>query len=151
MKKTSWLFALAVLLSGCTTVNIPSYIKDDHPQTQVIYANFDDTLEAVKQVLNAKGWTVVDETDPTVYEHSSIRDEGGRDLLLFTDIKEHPYILGTRYHRANVFLRSTSQPKQTEMELRFVTINSMTFMKTKNYKHPRAAAQIFEAVNNALK
>lgn len=150
-KKIIWMCLLAFMLSGCTTVNIPSYIKDDHPYTHLVYANFDEALETVKQVLNDKGWTVIDETDPTVYEHSAIKGEGGREILLFTDIKEYPYFLGTRYRRANVFLRSTSQPNQTEMELRFVTINSMTVAKTRKYKHSRAAAHIFEAVDNVLK
>ncbi len=142
---------LLLLVSGCATVNIPSYIKDNHPHTHLIYADFDGAVTAVKQALRDLGWTVIDESDPRVYEHSAVQQQGGRELLLFTDIRETPFVVGTKYRRINVYLRSTSRPKQTEMELRYITISSFAFTKNRKYKHPQAAAKIFEAVDNKLK
>lgn len=142
---------LAVLLfTGCATVNIPGYIKDDHPHTHLIYADFDTAVAAVKLALNDMGWEVVEETDPTVYEHSAVQEEGGREILLFTDIKENRFVVGTKYRRINVYLRSTSKPKETEMELRYIAIRSVAFMKSRKYKHPKAAARIFKAVDDNL-
>ena len=138
-------------LAGCSTVNIPGYIKDKQPYTHLVYADFDTAVAAVRQALYDTGWEVVDESDPTVYEHSSVQDEGGREVLMFTDIKERSFFVGTKYRRANVYLRSTSRPNETEMELRYITIRSFAYTKSRKYKHPQAAARIFEAVDNNLK
>lgn len=138
-------------LIGCTTVNIPNYIKDDHPYTHLVYADFNAAIEATTQALADSGWVVIDQSDPTVFEHSSIQHEGGRETLLFTDIKERSFFLGTRYSRINVYLRSTSQPNETELELRFIAISSLTFAEMKKYKNPRAAAKIIEDIEKHLK
>lgn len=142
--------AVVVFLVGCGTVNVPNYIKDTHPHTHLIYGNFDQALSAVTQSLNKHGWAVVEQKDPTVYEHSPVQDEGGREILLFSDIKQVSSVMGTKYQRINIYLRSTSRPKETEMELRFISIGSYAGAKTKKYKHPDKAQMIFASVDQFL-
>lgn len=151
MKRIIQLGLFLVCLSGCATVSIPNYIKDDHPYTRTVYADFDQARAAAGKALQDSGWVVVDATDPTVFEHSSIQDEGGREILLFSDIKELPFILGTRYSRVNVYLRSTSRPKETEIEVRVLTIKSLTFMELRKHKQPRVADKIFADIEKHLK
>ncbi|MGE0269096.1 MAG: hypothetical protein AB7S78_11655 [Candidatus Omnitrophota bacterium] len=138
-------------LLGCSTVNVPKYIKDENPYKQVLYANFEKTLEATTKALNEAGWEIVSMSDPNVFEHSAIKDPNGKQLLLFSDIKDLPLFLGTRFARVNIYLRSTSQPNETEVEIRYLTVNSIAFAEFKNYKHPIASERIFTVIKNYIK
>lgn len=151
MKKS--IIALLVIgcLSGCTSVDVPKYIKDEHPYKQVIYASFEKTLEATTEALADAGWKIVSKSDPNVFEHSAVKDPNGQQVLLFTDIKDIPLFLGTRFARINVYLRSTGRPNETEVELRYLTVNSVALGSFKNYKHPVATDRIFNDINKYVK
>jgi len=151
MPKKILLILVSLCLFGCSTVNIPKYIKDEKPYKQIVYANFEETLEAATKALSDAGWEIISKSDPNVFEHSASKDPNGQHLLLFTDVKELPLFLGTRYARINTYLRSTSRANETEVEIRYLTVNSVAFASFKNYKHPVAIERIFNDIKNYLK
>ncbi len=150
MKKALGLIVV-IMLCGCSTVNIPKYIPDTRPHKQTMYASFDQTLQATKSALQGGGWEIVDTTDPNVYEHSTILTEDGQEILIFTGVKAIPMFLGTRYARVNIYLRTLAQPNSTEVEVRYLTVNSIGFKTFNNFKHPLAAKNILNDIEKNLR
>ena len=111
-------FLSLILLAGCTTIQIPTYIKADHPYTRKMYGDFDHIVVVVKRVLERNGWKIASETHPSVYERSTDEDkETPKDLVIFTDVKQHTRILYSSYSHLNVFCHAN--PEGAEVEIRY--------------------------------
>ena len=80
MKKRLICFISVFCILGCSTINIPKYIKDEKPYKKVVYADFETALQATKEALNLSGWEVVSSSDPKVFEHSSLVDPNGKEI-----------------------------------------------------------------------
>jgi len=108
---------LMLLLSGCTTAQIPGYIsRNDHPYVRKIYGNFDKVVSSVDYVLKKQGWAITDEVDPAIYERDDQYDNNGyQNLLIMTDVRKHFLQLGST--RLNVFIHSIANI--TDVEIRF--------------------------------
>ncbi|MBP9853462.1 MAG: hypothetical protein KBD53_01185 [Candidatus Omnitrophica bacterium] len=151
MNKKLLILLFVGCLTGCSTVTIPKYIKDENPYKQVINADYEKTLDATYQALKDSGWEIISKSDPNVFEHSSRTDPNSKQIVLFSDIQDLPFFLGTRFARVNIYLRSTDQPNQTEVEMRYLTVNSLTFGAFKNYKHPLATERLFNNIKDHVK
>lgn len=141
---------LAVFLSGCATVVIPQYIKDDNPYKHKIYASFDEVSSAAKEVLDKTGWVVMSTTDPSVFERSKgVEGEDFRQVLLITDIRQTPLFIGSRYARLNLFIRS-SEANVTEIEVRYITVSSMFFKSFYKYRNNAEVERIIKNIEKTL-
>jgi len=147
---TSILIFLLAVLTGCTTVSIPSYLHDKNPYKKTFYSAYDQVLNATKMVLEDKGWVISGTSDPSVYERNKvIGDFKGQSTLIFTDVRQMGLFFGSRYARVNVYV--TENPNNaTEVEVRYLTVNSMTVKTFENYKHDASVKNIFNAIEKRL-
>jgi hypothetical protein len=122
------------LFAGCTTVQIPTYIKADHPYTRKMYGDFEHIVSVAKRVLTHNGWKISSEEHPSIYERSVDEDkETAKDVVLLTEIKQHTRILYSSYSHLNVFLHAT--PEGAEVEVRYGKVMPLLihqFSKTRN-------------------
>lgn len=146
MKKIFLICLLSVF--GCATATIPLYLPNKKPYVKRFYATYDDTLAAVNETLKDLGWTVEKTTDPTVYEQPREEVYEGGQMLLLTAIRETRLVVGTRYARMNIYLRS--QKTLSEVEIRYLTVNSMTFRSFKDYTNDSEVKRIFGHLEEIL-
>ena len=143
------IFCLA-LLSGCSTVEIPKYIKDVNPYDQTFYASFQNTLDATTKALEHYGWEIIETAEPSMFEHSKAVDSPTtKQILLFSQVRQTGLFLGSRYQRLNVILRSV-QDGRTDAELRYVTVSSIPFKSFTKYKKDAVAKRILDRIEYNL-
>lgn len=154
MSKVYRFISLCVLcfsVAACSSIQLPSYIKDQHPYSYKIYAPYGETLTATRDALAEQGWQIQSVSDPTIFEHNKATyDPTVKQVLLITKIKNLPLFLGTRYARMNVYLTSSGD-KATDLEIRYLTVNSILFGSFNNYKHPIAVENLHENIQQRLK
>ncbi len=139
-----------LILSGCSTVNIPSYIQDKHPYEKKFYASFDKVLKATKETLQDFGWKIVEEADPSAFEVAKKSDNPqSQHVLLFTGIRQTSLFLGSRYARLNIYVEAINDTT-TGLDLRYVTVNSIPFKSFTSYQNNRAVERIFAHIEKKL-
>lgn len=146
MRKFFWILCLTILY-GCTTAKIPQYLADKNPYKKQFYASFEETLKAAQTTLQELGWRIAAEGDPAVYEEGSPRES--KQIILFTEVRQTAMFLGSRYARMNVILRAKSEG--TEIEIRYLTVNSLPFKNFESFKNERTVHRIFERIDQLLK
>jgi len=141
---------LLLALVGCTSITIPNYIPDKHTNLQTFYASFDQVYAATIKALNGSGWTVESETDPAIFERErEIPDSSRQQTLIFTDIRQLSFFVGSRYAKLNVFLQVTAD-KATEVEIRYLRVTSLPFKTLNNYKNDRLTNRLFKRIEKEL-
>ena len=151
MKKFFFSIFLFLLVIGCSSTNIPNYVKDKHPYKKVFYADFDKAVNATKETVEELGWIVTKSTDPGVYEQSrSTESEDARQVLLFTEVRQTALFLGSRFAKMNIFLRSISK-NETEIEIRYLTVTSVTFKDVYSYRKDSFVNKVFKLIDEKLK
>jgi len=138
------------IFTGCTSITVPEYIQDKNPYKHKFYASFDNVLEASVQVLEESGWKVAKESDPAVFERSQSGIDSNQSILLFSKVRQNALFLGTRYARINVYLRSSENQDITEVEIRYITINSTLLKTFENYNHDHAVSRLFSKIEGRL-
>lgn len=147
MKKLSVILAI-VFLAGCATTNMPSYLQPKKPYIKRYYADYAKTLPSVKDVLTELGWTLEESTDPGVYEHTRFNDLDENQLLLVTTVRPTPMLVGTRYARMNVYLRSKKDV--SEVEVRYLTTTSTALNNFSTYNNDSAVKRFFMRLDEVL-
>jgi len=88
--------------------------------------------------------------DPAIFERErESQDSSRQQTLIFTDIHQFPFFVGSRYTRLNVFLLITAD-KATEVEIRYVKVTSIPFKTFTNFKNDRLTARIFKRIEKNL-
>ncbi len=146
MRKIFWIVCL-VFLYGCATARIPQYLADRNSYKKHFYASFDDALQASRTALHDLGWEITSEGDPAVYEEGDPRE--ARQIILFTEVRQTAMFLGSRYARINIILRTKSEG--TEIEIRYLTINSIPFKNIESFRNESAVQRVFERIDELLK
>jgi len=151
LKKKFVIFLLLFALVGCTSIIIPNYIQDKNPYKKIFYASYDDSLKATLQTMEDLGWIVIETADPSVYErYRETVQEYAQQILIFTDLRQISLFVGSRYAKLNVYLR-TAPDDATEVEIRYLTINS-TFLKSfYDYRSDAAVQRIYDHIEKLLK
>lgn len=151
--KTKILFGilLGIALAGCASVTIPNYIREEHPYRKTFYASFDDVLNATVQAMEEMGWQIAKKTDPAIFERNKSTDNPQiKQILLFTDVRQTAFILGTRYARMNIYLQSATE-SATDVELRYLKVTSVSLKNFQNYRNDRFAEKVFARIAAILK
>ena len=146
-----FLFLLLILcFSGCMSVNMPHYIQDKNPYKKTFYSNFNDVLKTTLETLKELGWVLSKKVDPTVFERTTETNESQTNqILLFTEIRQTSLFIASRYARINVYLRSGTE-NTTEVEIRYLTVNSFPFKNFYNYRNDHAIEQIWKLIKKKL-
>ncbi|MCB9757276.1 MAG: hypothetical protein H6753_02485 [Candidatus Omnitrophica bacterium] len=147
MKSLFFVFAV-VLLAGCATTNMPSYLQPKKPYLTRYYSNYEKSLGAVKQTLTELGWILEETTDPGVYEHTRFNDLDEDQVLLVTAVRPTPMLIGTRYARMNIYLRSKKD--LSEVEVRYLTTTSTALNNFSTYNNDSAVKRFFERLSEVL-
>lgn len=146
MKKN--LFICFLFLFGCATATIPFYLPNKKPYVKRFFANYETTLATVNQTLKDLGWKVEKAIDPAVYEQMRTSDLDEKQILLLTEIRETRLVVGTRYARMNIYLRSKKEI--SEVEIRYLTISSTTLKTIKDYSNDSEVRRLFEHLEEIL-
>ncbi len=139
---------LAFVLTGCSTVYVPNYLKDEQPYKKRFFVEYNKTYEATVNALIDLGWKIEGTADPKVYERNPADDLNGEQILIFTKVRMTPLFLGTRYGRLNAFIRSNE--KVSEVEIRYLTINALPFRNIREFKNDSAANRILGRIEEEL-
>ena len=139
------------VLFGCASIAVPNYIKDKNPYSKKFYGQYKDILKIASDSIEELGWKISSTSDPLIFENSIVSpDNSAEHILIFAETKQDPWILGTTYKKLNVYVRAGGNDK-TEVELRYIRINSTFFMKFYGYKADRLAKKIFDKIEEKLK
>ncbi len=142
---------LLLTFSGCASVSIPNYIHDKHPKLQTFYVSFDLVHAATLKALDDLGWTVENESDPALFERGrESKDSNRQQTLIFTNIRQFLFFVGSKYDRLNVLLHVTAE-KATEVEIRYLKVTSLPFKTFNNYKNDRLVKRLFKCIEENLK
>ena len=147
MKKAYWALTF-IFFMGCTTATIPSYLPDNQPYTMRFYADYERTLETISQSLKDLGWKIEKTTNPIIYEQNLIETVNQQQALIITEVRQTPMVVGTRYARLNVFLRS--QENVSDVEIRYLTITSLPLKSIRSYENKGAVERIFGHIKESL-
>ena len=148
MRKVLYVFLL-LMFTGCASIIIPNYIQDKNPYKRTFYADFNKVREVTVKTFDDLGWTIEKESEPALFEREREPEDGSKQTLLFTEIREVSFFLGSRYTRLNTYLRETTD-NETEVEIRYLTVTSVLFKSFYGYKSDRAVDRIFEDIESRL-
>ncbi|HOW36028.1 MAG TPA: hypothetical protein PL155_06420 [Candidatus Omnitrophota bacterium] len=149
MKKMG-LILLVVFLSGCVTVKIPKYLQENFPYKKKFYARYEETLTATQQALKDLGWTVSEVANPTAFERQAeTKDTPAQEVLIFTEVRQTPLILSSRYMSLNVYVRAAGD--STDVEIRYISVMPILFKSVKNYKNDPVVDKVFDRISELLK
>jgi len=142
---------LIFLLAGCVSLAqqgmIPGYIsRVDHPYDRKIYAGFEKVDSSTMFVLKRKGWTIINEVDPSIYERDDRYDNNGyQNLLIMTSVKKH-FLSLTSMH-LNVFIHSIGNTCNVEIRYEAKTQLIKQFISVRN---DRVVEDILDAIGQEV-
>ncbi|MDE2028014.1 MAG: hypothetical protein KGK03_05295 [Candidatus Omnitrophica bacterium] len=121
-------------LSGCAAAPLSEYIGTaNHPYDRKIQENYQKVTGAVVYVLRNKGWSVAEESLPSVYERNERYEHNGyQNLLIMTAIKRHYWgLYGTLAH-LNILVHSLGDASEVEIryESRVTFIRQFIFTRS---------------------
>ena len=122
------------ILAGCASVQTTGYIsRMDHPYERRIYGSLDKVVSSTIFVLKNKGWPIIDEVDPSVYERDDRYDNNGyQNLLIITDIRKHYRVLCSTSTHLNVFIHSIGNTCDVEIRYEARTPLVKQFISMRN-------------------
>ena len=149
MKKIT-IFLLILCCGGCASFDIPKYIPDNHPYKKKFYASFDEVLRVTKRTLQDNGWKIESTSDPSIYERTKmVGSKPGRQIVIFTKIRQTSLVVGTSYARVNAFLW-TGSDSSIELELRYVTVSSTPLKTFYNYRKDNVIESLLKQIEKRL-
>ncbi|OGX08257.1 MAG: hypothetical protein A2Z88_07855 [Omnitrophica WOR_2 bacterium GWA2_47_8] len=151
MKKHILFLVLLSFSLGCVGVKIPKYLSQKSPYAKKLYVNFEEAVRLTEKALTDLKWSIDEKVDPAMYEQdmASLEPDQKR-IMIFTKVRQTPLFLGTCYAKMNILLNA-SNDGTTQMEIRYLTVNSFTVRNIESYKNEAAANKIFEYIDRLIK
>ena len=141
---------LLLVVTGCTTVIIPNYIYDKHPVQQIFYAPYEAVYAATIKALKSSGWKIAEESDPALFERRHESEDTSRSkTVIFTQIRQLSFFVGSGYSRLNVFLNVTVD-KATEVEIRYVKVTTIGPKTFNNFKNDKLVNRLLKRIEENL-
>lgn len=144
------LYALAcsvMVLCGCVTVQVPSYIKAEQPYSRKVLGNYDQIAEAARRVLVRNGWKIDTETNANIYERNPEAEASGKDVLFFTNVKQHSMLVYSSYTHLNVFLHPTAEG--AEVEVRYIKVTPV-IKRFVSYHNDKLANRLLDQIEHEV-
>ena len=148
MRKIALVVLLAVC-AGCVSVQIPQYLRDQHPYKKEYIANYDETLAAVEKVLKNAEWKISSTTDPVVFE-ATAQNKSSEDkrILLFTESKQTSMLLFSSYSQLNIYVRALTN--STEVEIRYEAVLPLPFKQFRTYRNDSFVNKLLKQIAEQL-
>ena len=143
-----WLIVTLVMFTGCATAQIPAYLQKKFPYLHRFYADYDKALASLEKTLADLGWVIEKKVDPSVYEEDTQSVPGSKSILIITEVRQTHLLLGTRFAKMNIILRSSADV--SEIELRYVTVTSLPLKNFVTYRNNSAADRFFGRLDQVL-
>ncbi len=133
------------ILSGCASAQIPGYInRVDHPYDRKIYAGFEKVVSSTMFVLKNKGWAIINEVDPSIYERDDRYDNNSyQNLLIMTSVRKQYRVLYSTFTHLNVFIHSIGNTCDVEIRYEAKTPLVKQFISVRD---DRVVEDILDAV-----
>ena len=143
------ILSLIFILAGCASVQMPGYIgRIDHPYERKIYGSLDKVVSSTMFVLKNKGWPIIDEIDPSIYERDDRYDNNGyQNLLIMTDVRKQYRVLYSTSMHLNVFIHSIGNACDMEIRYEARTPLIKQFISVRN---DRVAQGILDAIEQEV-
>jgi len=148
MRRLSVIVMSVLALVGCATVQIPNYIKADHPYIRKISGDYDKIIAAIEDVLYRQGWKVQSQVNPSIYERRPGGEDQSRDVLFFTQIKQHANFFYSTYTHLNVFVHATGEG--AEVEVRYGALNDLFIKKFEGTRNDPLAKRLLDKIEQEL-
>ena len=137
-------FLLVLALAGCVSVKIPKYLPEKFPYKKKFYADFETTLKAAEEALQDTGWKISDRTHPSLFEEGYVAEDQVRQALIFTEVRQTPLFLSSRYMGLNVFVRAADQG--VDVEIRYVSVVPVIFNNRQSYKNDAVVGKVLNRI-----
>ena len=140
---------LVFTLAGCVTVKTPNYIQSINPYEKQFFAPQEEVFKATTQALDELGWEVSEITSPSIYEQRAQGDESSaKQVLIFTEVRQTPLFLSSKYMNINVFLRPTDEG--TEVEIRYASVMPVFFKSIESYRNDPVVKKILDRIESII-
>jgi hypothetical protein len=140
--------SMLVVLCGCVSVRVPNYIKADHPYERKMYGDYDMIVATVRNVVVHNGWKIKGETNPSTYERATDDQSTDKDVLLFTDVKQHSMFLYSSYTHLNIFFRAI--PEGAMVEIRYGKVTPLWFKQFESTRNDALAERLLQQIEQEL-
>ncbi|MCK5012351.1 MAG: hypothetical protein KAS66_00880 [Candidatus Omnitrophica bacterium] len=148
MKKLLWI-ALLLSFTGCVSSTIPNYIQDKNPYKKTFYGPFDKVQEAITKAFEESGWAIEKESRPDLFERDRGLGSVNKQTLIFTEVRQASFFVGSRYARINAYLNETAN-NETAVEIRYLNVTLVMFKSFYRYKNDHAVEHIFSKIEENL-
>lgn len=149
MMKKCLNFLVLLFFVGCASVNVPGYIQAEYPYKRVMYGDFKDVLQAVKDVLIEDGWQIAKETHPALYErNATYGPEDKEHALIFTGIKQRSRLVYSKFVHLNVYINRTSEG--IEVDVRYGSVADFYVKKVRRYRDDALVKKILDRIEQKL-
>jgi hypothetical protein len=138
-----------LFLTGCANIAIPNYIQDKYPYKRTLYADFNEVHQTATDVLKKAGWTIEGESEPAVFERERAPESSNQQTLLFTEVRQFSFFIGSGYTRLNVYIRQVAA-KETEVEIRYLKVTSIIFKNFYRYRNDQTVDRVFQRIEEQL-
>jgi len=103
-----------------------------------------------QNVLEVLGWSIAEKMDPFVYERSETIDNPySKQIVLITRVRQRSLVVGTRYRRLNVYVRSEDD-KTTDVEIRYLAVTALPYSTIRDYKNDSGVKKILDLIEEKL-
>ena len=144
-----WMALFLAIACGCTTVQVPGYIKAEHPYARKMQGDFDKVVVAVQNVVVRNGWKIKTAMHPSVYERVEGENANSdKDILFFTDVKQHSMVLYSSYTHLNIFVHAIADGAQ--VEIRYGKATPLLIKQFQSTRNDKLANKILDQIEQEL-
>ncbi len=142
-------FLVLLFFAGCASVNVPGYIQAENPYKRVMYGNFQDVVQAAKDVLIEDGWQIAKETHPALYErNATYGPEDQEHALIFTNVKQMSRLVYSKFIHLNVYINRTAEG--IEVDVRYGSVVDFYIKKVRRYRNDEFVKKILDRIEQKL-
>ncbi len=144
-----WLLGLLISLTGCASLNLPSYIQAENPYKRTYYGSFQEVLEEVRAGIIAEGWQISKEVDPGQYERNPLVADGDKDhILIFSNVRNFQRGIYKKLVQLNVYVNRTAEG--VEVDLRYRSVKNFYLFKINSYRNDKAVKKLLDRIEQKL-
>ena len=146
--RTIGLLIFIVILTGCVSVQVTDYIKDNHPYTRKIIGDYENIIDTVKVVLFKEGWQIQAIANPSVYERRVGGEDESKDVLFLTGVKQYPKILYSTYTHLNVIVCAVAEG--ADVEIRYEALTPVRIKQFRDVRNDKLANRLLDNIEKEL-